>query len=37
MTGYCRKDNRRDRNDKKTRKDIGSYWMTIRKGEDTHV
>ena len=28
----------RDRSDRKTRKkDIGSYWMTLRKGEDTLI
>jgi hypothetical protein len=31
-------DKRRDRGDRKTRKeDVGSYWMTLRNGEDTLI
>jgi len=26
-----------DRSDRKTRKEVGSYWMTLRKGEDTVI
>ena len=29
-THYCRKDRRRDRSDAKTRKNVSSYWMTLR-------
>jgi hypothetical protein len=37
-TGYCGKGKRRDKNDRKMRKkSVGSYWMTLRKGEDTHI
>jgi hypothetical protein len=36
-TGYRRKVKRWDRNDKDGEEDVGSYWVTLRKGEDTHI